>query len=387
MIRILLVDDQNLVRQGIKSLLKQDLNFKIVGTVKNGHDALKQVELLSPDIVLLDIEMPGMDGITATKYINHSSPQTKVIILSSHEDEEYLTQAFMAGARAYMLKDSLMTDLKQAILAVNNGYSQIESRLLAKIFDPSNIKFHKSKSETENQKINHHSRKSNDFIVDLLQRETPEYEQAEEKNIISVSSVKQPFLSPGEVSKVDVSEPIIPKNPESEVNVFNLNLAKTINQNNVVEPNLIESLRSNNNNSQVNHNTRSKSNEEKNLSFVTNQFVSVPLIQGSTSKLDSTSASKQNRLLKVALKSKNYLQKITNKPPFLKYKIKIAQFYKSKTLQYEPQIKLCQAKLVYYQSRLCPIIRQWYEKGWLANAGLIFLGIITVVIIHQVFSS
>ncbi len=104
-------------------------------------------------------------------------------------------------------------------------------------------------------------------------------------------------------------------------------------------------------------------------------------------KLDSTFTSRQNKLLKVVLKSKNYLQKTTNKPPFLKYKIKITQFYQSKTLQYEPQIKLCQAKLVYYQSRLCPIIKQWHETGLLANAGLVFLGIITVLIIHQVFSS
>ncbi|HEY9767951.1 MAG TPA: response regulator transcription factor [Coleofasciculaceae cyanobacterium] len=383
MIRILLVDDQNLVRQGIKSLLEQDSNFHIVGTVKDGHNALKQVELLSPDIVLLDIEMPGMNGITATKYINHSSPQTKVIILSSHEDEEYLTQAFMAGARAYMLKDSLMTDLKQAILAVNNGYSQIESRLLAKIFAPGNIKFHKSKSEAENQKIAHHSRKSNDSVVENLPpKETPEYKQAEEKSIISVSSVKQPLLSPDEVSKVNVSEPTIPKNPESEVNFSNLNLAKTVNQNNVVEL-----LGSNYNNSQFNHNTQSKSNEEKNLPVVTNQFFSFPLIQGSASKLNSTSTSKQNQLLKVVLKSKNHLQKITNKPPFLKYKIKIARLYKLKASQYEPQIKFCQAKLVYHHSRLCPVIKQWYETGLLANAGLVFLGIITVLIIHQVFSS
>lgn len=384
MIRILLVDDQNLVRQGIKSLLEQDFNFHIVGTVKNGHDALKQVELLSPDIVLLDIEMPGMDGITAAKYINHSSPQTKVIILSSHEDEEYLTQAFMAGAKAYMLKDSLMTDLKQAILAVNNGYSQIESRLLAKIFDPNNIQFYKSKSEAENQKIAHHSRKSHDSVVEIPPRETPEYEQAEEKSIISVSSVKQPLLSPGEVSEVNVSEPIILKNPESEVNLSNLNVAKTVNQNNVVE--LLRSNH-NHNNSQFNHNTQSKFNEEKNLSTVTNQFLPLPHIQSSAAELDSTSKSTQTQLLKVILKSKNYLQKITNKPPFLKYKIKITQFYQSKTLQYEPQIKLCQAKLVYYQSRLCPIIKHWHETGLLANVGLVFLGIITVLIIHQVFSS
>ena len=149
MIRILIVDDQNLVQQGIKSLLERDLDFKVIGTVRDGRNAVKQIAQIHPDIVLLDIEMPGMDGITTTKYINRVSPQTKVIILSSHEEKKYVTQALMAGAKGYLLKNSLMNDLKQAILAVNNGYSQIDSRLLAKVFDPQNIKVKKANSSKE----------------------------------------------------------------------------------------------------------------------------------------------------------------------------------------------------------------------------------------------
>ena len=153
MIRILIVDDQNLVQQGIKSLLEQDLDLKVIGTVKDGRHAVQQIAQIHPDIVLLDIEMPGMDGITTTKYINRVSPKTKVIILSSHEDKKYVTQALMAGAKGYILKTSLMTDLKQAILAVNNGYSQIDSRLLAKVFDPQNVKIKKVRSDTEKTKL------------------------------------------------------------------------------------------------------------------------------------------------------------------------------------------------------------------------------------------
>ncbi len=81
MIRILLVDDQNLVQQGIKSLLDRDREFKVVGTVKDGRSAIKQIDLLRPDIVLLDIEMPGMNGISVTKYITHFLPQTKLLFL------------------------------------------------------------------------------------------------------------------------------------------------------------------------------------------------------------------------------------------------------------------------------------------------------------------
>jgi len=148
MIRILLVDDQNLVQQGIKSLLEQDQNFKVIGTVEDGKSAIKQISLLRPDIVLLDIEMPGMNGITVTKYINHFLPETKVIILSSHEEKKYLVQSLVAGARSYILKSSLMQDLKQAILAVDNGYSLIESRLLARVLNSGTVKLVPIKSET-----------------------------------------------------------------------------------------------------------------------------------------------------------------------------------------------------------------------------------------------
>ncbi|MGF1589623.1 MAG: response regulator transcription factor [Pleurocapsa sp.] len=381
MIRVLLVDDQNLVRQGIKSLLEQDSNLQVVGTVKDGRNAIKQVELLSPDIVLLDIEMPTMDGITATKYINHSFPQTKVIILSSHEDEEYLTQAFMAGAKAYILKDSLITDLTKTIVAVNNGYSHIESRLLAKIFASSNFKFHSRFTAIENERINHHSQKFTDSIVKNPQPiKASDNKETEAKSTISIPSIKQPLLSPGEVSQVSVSEASSPEKSDSEINDSKLNLSKTVVENKRVEP-----RRLNHSNSQFNYNIWSKLSEEKSLSSVANQFTPVPMIQDSASKRALTSASSQNQS-KVVLKGKNYLRQITNQPPILKYKTKISQFYQSKALQYEPQIKLCQAKLVYYQSRLFPIIKRWYQKGWLADAGLVFLGIITVMIIHQVFS-
>ena len=166
MIRILIVDDQNLVQQGIKSLLERDLDFKVIGTVKDGRNAVQQIAQIHPDVVLLDIEMPGMDGITTTKYINRVSPNTKVIILSSHEEKKYVTRALMAGAKGYLLKSSLMTDLKQAILAVNNGYSQIDSRLLAKVFDPKNVRAKKTNLEKEkNVIIQDSSTSQNDIEV------------------------------------------------------------------------------------------------------------------------------------------------------------------------------------------------------------------------------
>ena len=157
MIRILLVDDQNLVQQGIKLLLEQDDKFKVIGMARDGRSAIRQINFLHPDIVLLDIEIPEMNGISVTKYINHFFPQTKVIILSSHENKKYLIQALVAGAKSYILKNSLMTDLKDAILAVDRGYSQIESRLLAKVLNSGNLKSSSAKSHAANfQNINRH---------------------------------------------------------------------------------------------------------------------------------------------------------------------------------------------------------------------------------------
>jgi EmrB/QacA subfamily drug resistance transporter len=133
MIRILLVDDQNIVRQGIQALLESRPKLKVVGTAEDGNSAIEQVENLRPDVVLIDIEMPAMSGIAATDIICQQFPQTKVIVLSSHENQKYVAQALQAGAEGYLLKNILAEDLEQAIWSVYRGRSQIESRLLREV--------------------------------------------------------------------------------------------------------------------------------------------------------------------------------------------------------------------------------------------------------------
>lgn len=130
MLHILLVDDQNIVRQGLQALLESKAELKVVGTASDGNSAIEQVKILKPDIVLIDIEMPGMSGITATSTICQQFPQTKVVVLSSHENQKYVVQALQAGAEGYLLKTTLAEDLEQAIWAVYKGHLQIESRLL-----------------------------------------------------------------------------------------------------------------------------------------------------------------------------------------------------------------------------------------------------------------
>lgn len=133
MIRILIVDDQNIVRQGLQALLEPKPDLKVIGTANDGKSALEQVKRLQPDLVLIDIEMPGMNGVTATQKICQLFPATKVIVLTSHEDLKYVTKALQVGAKGYLLKHTLADDLEKAIWSVCHGYSQVESQLLEKI--------------------------------------------------------------------------------------------------------------------------------------------------------------------------------------------------------------------------------------------------------------
>ena len=129
-IKILLADDQCLILEGIKSILKHELEIEVVGTAYDGHSAIAQVKKLQPDIAVIDIEMPKMNGISATRYICEYLPNTRVIVLTSHKSPKYITQALQAGASGYLLKDSLLEDLKQAIYSLGRGYSYIEAKLL-----------------------------------------------------------------------------------------------------------------------------------------------------------------------------------------------------------------------------------------------------------------
>jgi DNA-binding NarL/FixJ family response regulator len=132
MIRLLLVDDQSLILRGLKALLKPEPTLEIVGEADNGKTAIAQVEALKPDVVLMDVRMPGMDGVAATQEICRRFPQTKVLVLTTFDDREYVTQAMQYGAAGYLLKDTPPEDLVQAIQAVYKGYTQLSPGLVRK---------------------------------------------------------------------------------------------------------------------------------------------------------------------------------------------------------------------------------------------------------------
>lgn len=133
MIRILLVDDQRTVRESLKACLKPVPDLEVVGSASNGKAAIALVGKLHPDIVLIDMEMPGLDGITATRIILQQFSGVRVIVLSMHDEDNYVAQAVRAGAMGYLIKNTPAQELEAAIRSVHQGYAQIGPGLLQKI--------------------------------------------------------------------------------------------------------------------------------------------------------------------------------------------------------------------------------------------------------------
>lgn len=122
MIRLLLVDDQSLICQGFKAMLELEPDLEVVGMAENGEAAIEQVAALQPDFVLMDVRMPVMDGRAATRAICQQFPNIKVIVLSTFDDDEYISDSIRAGAKGYLLKDMLSEELVQAIQLAHRGY-------------------------------------------------------------------------------------------------------------------------------------------------------------------------------------------------------------------------------------------------------------------------
>jgi len=129
-IQILVVDDHQVVREGLRHLLGQEEDMEFVGQAADGEEALFQVEILHPNIVLMDIKMPGVDGIELTRRVKQKQPACNVIMLTLYD--EYLTQAMEAGAKGYLLKDAKREELAQAIRQVHRGEVVISESITSK---------------------------------------------------------------------------------------------------------------------------------------------------------------------------------------------------------------------------------------------------------------
>lgn len=122
-LRVLLADDHNLIRAGLRLVVAQQPDFVVAGEAGNGREAVSMAESLAPDVVVMDIGMPDLNGIEACRQIREKHPETQVVMLSMHSDEAYILRALKAGARAYLLKDSAEADLARAIHAAAEGKS------------------------------------------------------------------------------------------------------------------------------------------------------------------------------------------------------------------------------------------------------------------------
>lgn len=132
-IRVLIVDDHEIVRKGIRALLSKERGIETIGEAGNGADAIAQAKLLKPDVILMDLVMPKVDGIQATRAITAAQPDARVLVLTSFAADDKVFPAIKAGALGYLLKDSSPTELIQAIRAVHLGQPSLDASIALKV--------------------------------------------------------------------------------------------------------------------------------------------------------------------------------------------------------------------------------------------------------------
>jgi DNA-binding NarL/FixJ family response regulator len=134
-IKILIADDHPVVREGVISMLSREVDFQVIGEAKDGVEAVNKARELKPDVVLMDLRMPEMDGVEAMRQIHSTMPDIKFIILTTYSDDDYIFSGIEAGARAYLLKDAPREDLFKAIRSVYRGESLIQPVVASKLLD------------------------------------------------------------------------------------------------------------------------------------------------------------------------------------------------------------------------------------------------------------
>ncbi|MBN9391476.1 MAG: response regulator transcription factor [Chloroflexi bacterium] len=132
-VRLLITDDQRLLREGIASLLSLQPGIEVVGTASNGQEAFEKAQQLKPDVILMDVRMPVMDGVAATALIKRQLLSCKILMLTTFDDEEYVIDALKAGASGYLLKTIPEDDLAQAVIAVHKGIYQLDPAVAQKV--------------------------------------------------------------------------------------------------------------------------------------------------------------------------------------------------------------------------------------------------------------
>jgi DNA-binding NarL/FixJ family response regulator len=149
MIRILLADDQVLFRQGLAYLLSLEEDLEIMGEASNGKEVITLAQQLEPDVILMDIRMPILDGIGATREIHQQYPQIQILVLTTFDEDEDVFKALSVGAAGYLLKNTPSAQLASAIRMVYQGYSQLGPTIALKVFSQINLPTPKSEVEPD----------------------------------------------------------------------------------------------------------------------------------------------------------------------------------------------------------------------------------------------
>ena len=133
--RILLADDHRMFRQGLRELIERKTQFEIVGEASTGHEALAEVARLRPDITLLDIQMPGLDGVAVARQLAQRHPDVKIVMLTMYQQDQHLLEAIKAGARGYLLKDADADELLAVLERVARGDAALDPALTGRVFE------------------------------------------------------------------------------------------------------------------------------------------------------------------------------------------------------------------------------------------------------------
>jgi DNA-binding NarL/FixJ family response regulator len=134
MIKLMICDDQYVVREGLKAIFETDANLQVVGTAADGADALELIPQLQPDLVLMDLKMPVMNGVQATRYIRQKYPDVKILVLTTYDADEWVFDAIRSGAAGYLLKDTQREALIAAIQDTMAGKTPVDSAVAGKLF-------------------------------------------------------------------------------------------------------------------------------------------------------------------------------------------------------------------------------------------------------------
>ncbi|AFZ33807.1 two component transcriptional regulator, LuxR family [Stanieria cyanosphaera PCC 7437] len=176
MIRVLIVDDQNLIRQALQMYLEAESDIKVVGQANDGLEAIEKIQNLKPDLTILDIEMPGMDGITTIKVVAQRFPENKILVLSSHNNEVDVENAMQSGAKGYLLKNTPAHELADAIRYVYKGYCQLSPGLLEKLIERTSQNFPEHITQLE-EKFNQR--------IDILEKSGSPFSKEAREDIIT----------------------------------------------------------------------------------------------------------------------------------------------------------------------------------------------------------